>query len=392
MFRTGWILAGTIAFVLSGTAAYPQETDASSSASQAKTAPAPVAPAGSHSSKVPQWTRVHRVDDFITGDDLSAGIVRADKDAPIVVFSHSLHARGGVSCEQCHHGGVKGWEAPACATCHKGAQAVGIMHEACITCHQEKGKGPVTCNVCHTARQSSAAGIVRFQLYDTLRGPLFIAAWVIFALGFAWRIIQFTRMTRRIGSVPPMPKPVPTAHDASFLMKGRSGIGRLLFRVRRRVKSTVFGRNPVMGVVSLVFHLLLVAAPLFLPAHAILFRESFRWNLPTLPEQLVDKLTLGLLAIGMFFLIRRMVFPRVRSLTTVRDYLVLLLVAAPFVTAYMAYHQWLDYRTMLATHMLVGEIVIALIPFTKLGHMPFLIVSRFFASGEYSWKPGNRRW
>jgi nitrate reductase gamma subunit len=350
-----------------------------------------VKPSG-HASKTPVWTRVHRVDDFVTDADRRAGVILSDSDAPIVVFSHGAHTSAGVTCEQCHHTGVKGWEAPACATCHKGKAAVEVMHEACITCHESRGKGPVTCNACHTARQTSVAGIVRFQLFDLLRGPLFIAAWVIFALGFAWRIFQFTRMTRRVGAAPPMPRPVQTAEDTSFLMKGRSGIGRVLFRIRRWVKSTVFGRNPVMGVVSLVFHLLLVAAPFFLPAHALLFRESFHWNLPTLPEQLVDELTLALLAIGVFFLVRRLVLPRVRALTTVRDYLVLLLVAAPFVTAYMAYHQWLDYRTVLATHMMVGEIVIAAIPFTKLGHMPFLLFSRFFASGEYSWKPGNRRW
>jgi nitrate reductase gamma subunit len=82
----------------------------------------------------------------------------------------------------------------------------------------------------------------------------------------------------------------------------------------------------------------------------------------------------------------------VRALSTLRDYLVLLLVAAPFATAYMAYHHWLDYRTVLVTHMIVGEILIGAIPFTKLGHMPFLIFARFFMSSEYAWRPGNRRW
>ena len=398
-FRTGWILAGTIAFVLSGTAAYPQETDASSSASQEKTAPAPAAQAGSHSSRVPRWTRIHRVDDFVTGDDLGTGMVRADKDAPIVVFSHSLHAQSGVSCEQCHHAGVKGWEAPACATCHKGAQAVGVMHEACITCHQESGKGPLSCNQCHTARQASFAGIVRFELYDVVRGPLFILAWILFAAGFAWRILLFRRLTRTVrgpkATLPAAPQPgaaAPESADFAFLTRDMSWAARLVFHARRWLKRTVFASSPVMGVVSLVFHLALFLVPLLLPAHNILFFQTFGIGLPTLPEALMDRLTLGLLAIGAFFLSRRIVFPRVRALTTVRDYLILLFVAAPFVTAYMAYHQWLDYRTVLVIHMIVGEIVIAAIPFTKLGHMPFLLFSRFFMSAEYSWKPGNRRW
>jgi nitrate reductase gamma subunit len=120
--------------------------------------------------------------------------------------------------------------------------------------------------------------------------------------------------------------------------------------------------------------------------------RSLHVGLPTLPGPLADTLTLGLLALGAFFLLRRIFFPRVRALSTLRDYLVLLLVAAPFATAYMAYHHWLDYRTVLVTHMIVGEILIGAIPFTKLGHMPFLIFARFFMSSEYAWRPGNRRW
>ncbi len=379
--RTIRILAGTIAFsLLSCSAIYPQETDASSSASKQTSAPQPA----THSSRVPAWTRIHRV---------------ADSDAPIVSFSHSLHAQAGITCEQCHHTGVKGWEAPACITCHKGALEVSTMHDACITCHQKSGRGPVSCNQCHTQRQASVAGFVRFQLYDIVRGPLFILAWILFAAGFAWRILLFRRVTRRVpaasAAVPPSAQQAAAgtvAEDRAFLTRGMTGAGKLVFRARRWVRSTVFAGTPVMGVVSLVFHLALFLVPLLLPAHNILFFQTFRVSLPTLPEPLMDALTLGLLAIGAFFLVRRIIFPRVRALTTLRDYLILLLVAAPFVTGYMAYHQWLDYRTVLVVHMIAGEIVIGAIPFTKLGHMPFLIFSRFFMSSESAWRPGKRRW
>ena len=366
------------------------QSDATSAASQTSTAQVPAQAAAPHSSKTPAWTRVHRVDDFVTAGDLRSGTVLSDADSPIVVFSHGAHAAAGVSCEQCHHTGVQGFQAPACATCHKGTAAVDIMHTACISCHQRTGRGPVSCNDCHTARQASPAGIYRFELYDVVRGPLFIAAWAIFVLGFAWRIVQFTRLTRATRSrlTPPVPAVPASGSDAAADTMRRG----LFARLRRWFRGTVFGTHPVMGVVSLVFHLVLVLLPLLLPAHNILFAQTFRVSLPTLPEPFMDKATLALLAIGVFFLARRIFFPRVRALTTVRDYLILLLVAAPFVTAYMAYHQWLDYRTVLVTHMIIGEVVIALIPFTKLGHMPFLIFARFFVSGEYAWRPGTRRW
>jgi nitrate reductase gamma subunit len=368
MFRTSWIFAGTIAFaLLAGASARAQETIAATNASQ-----------------FPAWTRVQRV---------------ADKDAPVVSFSHSAHSGAGVSCEQCHHAGAQGGEALACITCHSGDQAMDVMHQACITCHQKSGKGPALCSNCHTQGQASFAWIVRFQLYDIVRGPLFILAWLLFAAGFAWRIVLFRRLTRRgrgQGSAPPPAAEISTSRsvssDREFLGRGMSHARRLLFRARKWIRRTVFGGTPVMGVVSLVFHLALFFIPLLLPAHNILFFRNFGVSLPTLPPALLDWMTLGLLAIAFFFLLRRIFLPRVRALATLRDYLILLLVAAPFVTAYMAYHQWLDYRTVLVIHMIVGEIVIAAIPFTKLAHMPFLIFSRFFMSSEYAWRPGSGRW
>jgi nitrate reductase gamma subunit len=147
-----------------------------------------------------------------------------------------------------------------------------------------------------------------------------------------------------------------------------------------------------MAGVSLVFHLLLFLIPLLLPAHNNLVFKALGASLPSLPAPLLDLMTLVLLAIGGFFLARRALVPRVRMLSTLADYLILLLVAAPFVTAYAAHHHWLDYHALMVTHTIAGEALIASIPFTKLGHMPFLIFSRFFTASEYSLKTASRRW
>jgi nitrate reductase gamma subunit len=248
-----------------------------------------------------------------------------------------------------------------------------------------------------SSASKKSAGFEIFNLYDFVKGPLFIAAWVIFAAGFAWRIRVLRRVTRSVRVGPLPPRTVPVSREASradeeFLLKGRSGLGRFFYRAGRWIRRTVFSTSPVMGVISLAFHVGLFLVPLLLPAHSVLLRQSIGVGLPTLPEPLLDRLTLVLLVLGAFFLLRRILFPRVRALTTVRDYLVLLLVAAPFLTAYAAYHQWLTYRTMVVLHMLAGELLISAIPFTKLGHMPFLIFSRFFLSAERSWRPAVRRW
>ncbi len=227
-------------------------------------------------------------------------------------------------------------------------------------------------------------------------GPGFILAWVLFALGCAWRVIQFSRLTRLAQHTPAagvqLTAPRPEIADREFLLRGESWLGRLFSRYRRWERGTVFGGHPVMARVSLVFHLLLFLVPLLLPAHNNLLSRALGVGLPSLPAPLLDMLTLVFLVIGGFFLARRILVPRVRILSTLGDYAILLLVVAPFITAYAAHHRWLDYHALLMAHTFVGEALIAAIPFTKLGHMPFLIFSRFFTASEYSLKTAGRRW
>jgi nitrate reductase gamma subunit len=229
------------------------------------------------------------------------------------------------------------------------------------------------------------------DLYNLLLGPAFVAAWVLFVAGFVWRFRQYNRVTRRF-EMRPITAPRAAPDDRAVLLRGVGPIGRAFSDASRWLRGTVFTTHPVMGVLSLIFHLVLFLAPLTLPAHAILLKLGTGVGLPTFSEPFVDRLTVFLLIPGAFFLLRRLLIPRVRALTTIRDYLILLLVAAPFVTGYLAYHQVLPYKAMLLSHMFLGEVLIGAIPFTKLGHMPFLIFARFFTAGEYSWRPANRRW
>lgn len=152
------------------------------------------------------------------------------------------------------------------------------------------------------------------------------------------------------------------------------------------------GTHPVMRTVSLVFHILLFLVPLLLPAHNILLARRFHASLPAIPGPLADWLTIVLIAAGGFFLLRRMFFPRVRVLSTVYDYGVLLLVLAPFVTGLMAYHHVTTSHWLMVVHVISADALFVAIPFTKLGHMPFLLFARFFVSGEYALRPAARAW
>jgi nitrate reductase gamma subunit len=147
-----------------------------------------------------------------------------------------------------------------------------------------------------------------------------------------------------------------------------------------------------MRTVSLAFHVLLFLVPLLLPAHNMILHRSIHASLPAIPAPLADWLTIVLIALGAFFLVRRLVSPRVRVLSTAHDYLILLLVLTPFVTGLMAYHHVFSSPWLMITHIASADALFLLLPFTKLGHMPFLVFSRLFISGEYAWMPGRRAW
>ena len=103
-------------------------------------------------------------------------------------------------------------------------------------------------------------------------------------------------------------------------------------------------------------------------------------------------LTIIFLMCGGFFLFRRIFVRRVRVLTTVWDFFILFVTLTPFVTGFLAFRQWFDYSTVMIVHIVSGELMLILIPFTKLGHMIYFFMYRLLIGSEYSFGQGKRAW
>jgi nitrate reductase gamma subunit len=222
-------------------------------------------------------------------------------------------------------------------------------------------------------------------LYELARGPLVWISALIFVCGIAVRALQLFSLTRRKDRLFCPARPASTAPPAAT---GEEKKINLIVSFQ----NTLLGKSPVMAIVSVVFHGILFIAPLLALGHSLLIYESWGISFPSLPDRLIDVLTIILLACAFFFLMRRMVIPRVQSISTAYDYLVLFLTAAPFLTGFFAYHQWFDYKTVITLHMLAGEAMLIAIPFSKIGHMVFFFFVRMLMGGEYGFWRGNRTW
>lgn len=150
--------------------------------------------------------------------------------------------------------------------------------------------------------------------------------------------------------------------------------------------------QPVFTLAFFLFHLCLLAVPLFLAAHNILWEESFGLSLWSLSDATADVLTLIFLASALFLLTRRLLRPEVRILTSLWDYTLLILTMLPFITGFLAYHQWGPYETVLILHILFSEILLIVIPFSKLGHMVLFFFTRVFIGFEMGGRRGARAW
>jgi nitrate reductase gamma subunit len=216
-------------------------------------------------------------------------------------------------------------------------------------------------------------------IYRFLYGPALWFSMSVFLGGLALRLGYLYRLSRRKDPV--------IYNHASF----RWGLKSILFWLVPW--ATVSMRSqPVFTGVVFVFHSCLLAVPLFLNAHNVLWDEAFGVSLWSMPDAWADGLTLVFLAATLFVVVRRSVRPEVRILTSAWDYTLIALTALPFLTGFLAYHQIGPYELMLPLHIGLAEILLIVIPFSKLAHMLLFFFSRAFIGFELGARRGARSW
>jgi nitrate reductase gamma subunit len=142
-------------------------------------------------------------------------------------------------------------------------------------------------------------------------------------------------------------------------------------------------KQPLFTLVTFLFHLCVVILPIFLLAHIVLWYESWVILWWSLPDMLADAMALWVILACLYFMGRRLLIPEVKQVSRPADLLLLMIILLTFLSGFLAYHQWGPYRPLLILHVVSNEILLVVLPFSKLGHMFFSFFSRAYMGAEY---------
>jgi nitrate reductase gamma subunit len=203
-------------------------------------------------------------------------------------------------------------------------------------------------------------------LLDFARGIGLQVAVLIMIGGLCWRLMGILLLRRR---------PQHALSRASLL--GRIGGGAAMILTRSIPRRTFWPRIGVSVVLSTVFHVGFLAIVLGGAPHILVIHQITGLSWPNLPKGLVVVISGLTLAAMIALLVRRIVHPVMRLISTVDDYLSWLVVFLPVLTGILLSGETVgSYATLLALHILSVELMMIWLPFGKLMHGLLVFASR----------------
>jgi nitrate reductase gamma subunit len=212
------------------------------------------------------------------------------------------------------------------------------------------------------------------ELLSWARGPALGIAFAIFLFGMILRLFEVYSLGRKKDLAPAR------AHTPG---SGLRTVFSRSFPSRSMLKPSM-----LTYITGYTFHIGFFLVLLFLVPHIELFHSITGLHWPALPTPIIDLITVASIIALIITLISRVLNPVKRFLSTFGDYLAWSVTILPLLTGYMAYHHLLlDYTLMLALHILSVELLLVVMPFTKLTHMVTLFIARWY-NGDWFARKG----
>jgi nitrate reductase gamma subunit len=208
------------------------------------------------------------------------------------------------------------------------------------------------------------------------RGPAFLFALAFMLLGLARHLVltiwEIARAMYRAGD-----KTLPYRQIFVTTLKWLFPMEKLKDRI-------------VLSLTSVSFHIAILIVPIFLGGHIALWARGLGVSWPAIPNLLADVLTIVAIVTAVALVIQRAAARPTRSLSRFQDYVIPLIVAVPFATGFLVMHPALNpfsYEAMLLVHVMSANLLLVLIPITKLSHIALLPTVQLVSEVAWHWPP-----
>lgn len=208
------------------------------------------------------------------------------------------------------------------------------------------------------------------------RGPAFIFAFSFMLLGLIRHVCltiwEVVRAMYRAGD-----KSLPYRQICTATLKW-------LFPIDKLKNEVLF------SLTSILFHVAIIIVPIFLAGHIVLWTRSLGLWWPAIPNYLADVLTIVAVVTAVALVIQRAAARATRALSRFQDYALPLIIAVPFASGFMVMHPGVNpfsYEAMLLVHVLSANLLLILIPITKLSHIVLIPTVQLVSEVVWHWPP-----
>lgn len=150
-------------------------------------------------------------------------------------------------------------------------------------------------------------------------------------------------------------------------------------------------KRPVYSTISFCFHLGLLLVPLFLAAHVVLWKHAVGFAWPAMPQRLANYLAWIVIIAGLGLFGGRLLNQAARNLSRRQDLAWPLLLVVPFATGYVCSNLAVrpgTYDTMMLVHVYSADLIMLLIPFTKIAHCVLAPLSQVVTAVAWKFPAG----
>ena len=191
------------------------------------------------------------------------------------------------------------------------------------------------------------------DFYTFVEEPLLWFVFIILVVAILWRLSFFFYSIIKSSK----PKDLKFGYISAI-------IGRSLVPYHKGTLKT-----PLYASLRYIFHVCLIVVPIWLSGHISLWEDSrieISWT--EIPDALADWMTLVLLGLAVWFILRRFLFKDIRVKSSFKDYAIILCTALPFLSGYFLTHGTIDSvpffgDNIMLIHMLTGEAMILMAAF-----------------------------